>query len=299
VRQFYVGYVYGLLGHDFVIAITVFTVLFRLATFPLTAQQQRSAKAMQELQPKIEELKKKYAKDPQRMQQEQWKMMQEAGANPLGGCLPLILQMVVFIGLYQVIILVLAVNPLQMLNLAKHLQGPLSQGVASLLGTPLSSLVPLNHRFLWLDLGQPDPTFLLVIVVVATTYWQQKIMTPPSADPQTKSMNQMMTLYMPLMFGMFVMNAPSGLGIYWLISNLIGVAQYKLIGPMSPATAKAKPATSAQARPATEPPTLAEISPPAELLGPPSEGPVESEPAKPVTYVPAQARSGKKRRRKK
>jgi len=91
-----------------------------------------------------------------------------------------------------------------------------------------------------------------VIVVVATTYWQQKIMTPPSADPQSKSMNQMMTLYMPLMFGMFVMNAPSGLGIYWLISNLVGVAQYKLIGPTSLAPAQAKSATSARTRPATE-----------------------------------------------
>src|SRR5512136_3399066 len=140
--------IYYLLGRNFAIAIIVFTVLVRAITYPLTIQQQKSAKAMQELQPKMQELQKKYAKDKEKLQQEQMQLYKEAGVNPLGGCLPLLLQFPVFIGLYQVIMLVMAVNPLQLLNLAKHLQGPLSLGISNLLHTPVASFVPLNDRFL-------------------------------------------------------------------------------------------------------------------------------------------------------
>jgi YidC/Oxa1 family membrane protein insertase len=284
--------IYALLGHDFVIAILVFTVIFRMITFPLTAQQQKSAKAMQELQPKIKELQKKYGKEQQKLQQEQMKLMREAGVNPFGGCLPLIIQMVIFIGLYQVIMLVLAVDPLQMLNLAKQLQSPVWRGLWDLLNVSLSSLIPLNHRFLWLDLGQPDPTFLLAIVVVITTYLQQKLMTPPSADPQSRSMNQMMTLYMPIMFGIFVMSAPSGLGLYWLISNLIGIAQYWLIGPPQAATTP-KPSAAPSAKSVAESPAPPAISTSVEPADKLQDKPVTMPPAGPVPHLPV-----KKRRRK-
>ena len=231
--------IYNLLGHNFAIAIIVFTVIFRAITYPLTVQQQKSAKAMQELQPKLQELQKKYAKDKEKLQQEQMKLYQEGGVNPLGGCLPLVLQFPIFIGLYQVILLVMAVSPLQMFNLAKHIYPWLPQ-----LGLPqLGLLLPLSNRFLWLDLGQPDLFYILPILVVVTTYWQQKVMTPPSADPKSQAMNQQMALMMPLMFGYFVMVSPSGLGLYWLISNLIGVAQYWLVGRAQvPAAASATPA---------------------------------------------------------
>ena len=280
--------IYALLGHDFVIALLVFTIFFRLITFPLTAQQQKSAKAMQELQPRLQELQKKYGKDRQRFQEEQLKLMREAGVNPFGGCLPLIIQMVIFIGLYNVITLVLAVNPLQMLNLAKQLQSSLWRGVWDLLNISLSSLIPLNHRFLWLDLGQPDPTFLLAIVVVITTYLQQKLMTPPSADPQSQSMNQMMTLYMPIMFGIFVMSAPSGLGLYWLISNLVGIAQYRLIGPPQPA------ATPKQPKPVAESPAPPALSASAKPADKPQDKPVTTPPAGPVPHLPVKKRKRKR-----
>jgi YidC/Oxa1 family membrane protein insertase len=201
----------------------------------LTIQQQKSTKAMQALQPKMQELQKKYAKDKEALNRETMKLYQEAGVNPFGGCLPLLLQFPIFIGLYQVIMLVLAVNPLQLLNLASHLQGWLPQAASSLLGASLSSLIPLNNRFLWLNLGQPDPFYILPVLTVITTYLQQKVMTPPSTDPQSQSMNQMMTLYMPLMFGWIVTTVPSGLGLYWLISNVIGVVQYWMIGRPQPA----------------------------------------------------------------
>lgn len=230
--------IYYLLGSNFAIAIIVFTILVRGITYPLTIQQQKSARAMQELQPKLQELQKKYAKDKEKLQQEQMQLYKEAGVNPLGGCLPLLLQFPVFIGLYQVITLVMAVNPLQMLNLSKHIYPWLPQ-----LGLPqLGLLMPLNNHFLWLNLGQPDLFYILPILVVATTYWQQKVMTPPSTDPQAQAMNQQMALMMPLMFGYFVMISPSGLGLYWLISNLIGVAQYWLVGkPQVSATAMSTP----------------------------------------------------------
>jgi YidC/Oxa1 family membrane protein insertase len=239
--------VYGLLGHNFAIAILVFTVVIRAITYPLTVQQQKSAKAMQVLQPKMQELQKKYAKDKEALNRETMKLYQEAGVNPLSGCLPLLLQFPIFIGLYQVILLVMAVNPLQLLDLGKHLQGPLSQLVSSILNTSLASFIPLNDRFLWLNLGQADPLYVLPIVVVITTYWQQKMMTPPSADSQSQAMNRQMAIMMPLMFGYFVMISPSGLGLYWLISNVIGIVQYWLVGRPQTAPAAATPGAASKA----------------------------------------------------
>jgi YidC/Oxa1 family membrane protein insertase len=225
--------IYDLLGHDFAIAIIVFTVLVRLITYPLTVQQQKSTKAMQQMQPQLQALQKKHAKDKEALNKETMKLYQEAGINPLGGCLPMLLQFPVFIGLYQVIMLVMAIGPLQLFNLSKHLYSFLPQ---------LAPLLPLNNRFLWLDLGQPDLFYILPVLVVVTTWWQQKVMTPPSADPQSQAMNKQMALMMPLMFGYFVMVSPSGLGLYWLISNLIGVAQYWMVGrPQTPAKASALP----------------------------------------------------------
>lgn len=230
--------IYELLGHNFAIAIIVFTVLVRLITYPLTVQQQKSAKAMQAMQPQLQALQKKYAKDKETLNKETMKLYQEAGINPLGGCLPMLLQFPVFIGLYQVIMLVMAINPLQLFNLSKHLYSFLPQ---------LAPLLPLNNRFLWLDLGQPDLFYILPILVVVTTWWQQKVMTPPSADPQSQAMNKQMALMMPLMFGYFVMISPSGLGLYWLISNLIGVAQYWMVGrSQTPAKAPALPPATAK-----------------------------------------------------
>jgi YidC/Oxa1 family membrane protein insertase len=243
--------IYSFLGHNFAIAIVIFTVLIRLITYPLTIQQQRSAKAMQQLQPQLQALQKKYAKDKEKLTQEQMALYKEAGVNPLGGCLPLLLQFPIFIGLYQVILLVMAVNPLQMLNLSKQIYSFLPG---------LAALLPLNPRFLWLDMGRPDLFYILPILVVITTYWQQKVMTPPSADPQSQAMNKQMGLMMPLMFGYFVLVSPSGLGLYWLISNLIGVAQYWMVGKpeikTTAMTTSGVPAKPAAKQPASTKPAV-------------------------------------------
>ena len=215
-------FLYQLLFNNFTLAITVFTILVRLLTQPLTAQSQKSSKKLTELQHSDEwrKIQEKYAKDQEKRNQEQMKLMQQAGANPLGGCLPMLIQFPVLIGLYQAINLAMAASPVQLLNLSQHIYPFLPN---------VTNLIPLENQFLWLHLGLPDPYYVLPVVVVATTWLQSKIMTPPSADPQAAQMSQTMSIYMPLMIGWMSLNFPSGLSIYWVISNVVGIVQYAIM----------------------------------------------------------------------
>jgi YidC/Oxa1 family membrane protein insertase len=237
---------YGLLGRNFTLAITVFTILIRLLTLPLTWQQQKSSKVMQDLQKSKEwqDLQKKYAKDKQGLSQAQMKLYQEKGINPLAGCLPTLIQLPILIGLYQAITRVMATTPLQLFDLSLHVYPFLPNAAA---------LVPIGNLFLWLNLGQPDPFYILPVLVTATTWLQQKLITPPSADAQSQQMTQSMAITMPLMFGFFSLSFPSGLSIYFIVSNLIGIAQYGMMGNVKlpdfiqrylPASSKNVPASS-------------------------------------------------------
>ena len=209
---------YRFLGQQTIIAIAVLTLMVRLLVLPLTLKQQKSVQRLQELQPELENLQKKYAKDPEKKSQEQMKIYQKAGVNPLGGCLPTLLQFPILIGLWQSIVRVLAVSPLDLLKL--------SQNVWPFIPN-LSNLIPLDSNFLWLDLGQPDRFFILPVLVVVTSWLSQKISTPPSADPNSSAMTQQMQIMMPLMFGMISISYASGLSIYFVISNLITlITQY-------------------------------------------------------------------------
>jgi YidC/Oxa1 family membrane protein insertase len=209
---------YSVLGNSFPLAITVLTVLVRVVTLPLTLPQQKQSKRMAALQPQMQEIQKKYAGNRQKLSEEQMKLYREHGVNPLGGCLPLILNLFIMIALYQAITGALALNPLQLISLAPRVS------------PTIAPLLPIDSRFLWLDLGQPDPYFILPVLVVATTYLQQKVMTPPSADPSSSSMSRQMNIMMPLMFGLFALQFASGLSIYFIVSNVIGIGQYYLIG---------------------------------------------------------------------
>jgi len=212
-------FLYDVLAHNFALSIAVFTVLVRLLTLPLTLPAQRSAKIQQEIQPEIEKIRRKYAKDKEKQTQELMKLYREKGINPAMGCLPMLIQLPIMFAFYQSIVKALANTPLQMIGLGK------------LASPSLSQLVPLGSRFLWLDLGYPDPTFVLPILVVATTWIQQKMATPPSTDPQTASMAQSMQLTMPLMFGFITMSVASGLAVYFVVSNLVGIViQYFITG---------------------------------------------------------------------
>ncbi len=226
---------------EFGLAIIIFTLVVRLALTPVTIKQTKSTKSLQELQPKMKELQKKYAKNKAKLQQETMKLYKEAGVNPAGCMWPMLIQFPVWIALYQSIMKALATTPENLLDLAQHLYS----------SDMIAQAIPVNSHFLWLDLGQPDKTMILAILVGGTMWVQQKMTTAPSTDSRQQQTNQMMLMMMPLMFGMFTIMFPSGLPVFWLVSNLIGIGTQYVVGggwgnlkrsnsTASPATARAK-----------------------------------------------------------
>jgi len=210
-----------LVGGNFGFAIIVLTVIVRLISWPLTKRQLNSTKAMQEMQPKIQELQKKYGKNQQKLQQEMMKLYKEAGVNPLGCLWPMLIQLPIWIALYQAIMSALAATPESVLGLAQRLYS----------WDIVNQAIPLSSKFLWLDLGQPDPYFILAIIVGGTMWIQQKMTTAPAVDPRQQSTGRMMTVLMPLMFGFLTLMFPSGLALYWAVSNIIGIiTQYFVTG---------------------------------------------------------------------
>lgn len=223
---------YSILGQNVVLSIVVFTVLVRLAILPLTAQQQRSSKRMQELQPELKKLQEKHKNDREKLAAEQMALYKEHGVNPFGGCLPLLIQFPILIGLYQAIIFTLAATPFQLLDLSGRFLLP-----------GLDHLVPLENLWLGMDLSQPptnNPQWALAlpVLVLVTTWAQSKLTVTPaptqgSSDGrpnQAQAMTQSMTTIMPLMFGFFSLSFSVGLSIYFVISNVIGIIQYSLMG---------------------------------------------------------------------
>jgi len=221
----------------YAIAIVAVAVLVKLATQPLMSQQQTSMRRMQELQPKLSEIQKKYKDDREKLSQAQMELYREHGVNPFGGCLPLVVQMVVLFGLYRAIM--------------------------SLAGTPATATAPAQHGpmfgqpFLWIpNLAACEPSPLcgqatavlpvaipiLLVLMVISQFYYQRLMTPPTraADPQQQSMNQMMKL-MPLMFAWIFIKLPAGLLLYYTTFNLVALAQQsvtqRLRRPGSPSLA--------------------------------------------------------------
>lgn len=211
---------YSLLFNNFALAIVGLTILIRLLTYPVMRQQFRSLKAMQELSPKLQALQKKYEKNKEKLTEETMKLYKEHGVNPAGGCLPMLIQMPVWYGLYQSIYQVLGETPEQLMNLSQRIYHsvPFLYEIAR-------RAIPLNSRFLWLNLARPDPYYILPILVVATFWLQQRMSAVPSADPQQASMNQTMSIMMPVMFGFFTLQVSSGLAIYWVVSGTLGIIQ--------------------------------------------------------------------------
>jgi len=210
-----------ILYNNFGLAIITLTIIVRVALFPLTIRQTHSTKAMQALQPKLQELQKKYGKNQKKLQQETMKLYKEGGINPLGCLWPMLIQLPIWIALYQSIMRALAATPENLLDLSQRLYSWSIVGQA----------VPLNETFLWLKLSQPDSMLILAILVGGTMWVQQKMVTAPTTDPRQQSMTNMTTLMMPLMFGLFTLSFPSGLALYWVVSNIIGIViQYFAVG---------------------------------------------------------------------
>lgn len=172
------------------IAIILMTIAIKLCLYPLTVKQIRSMKAMQEIQPAMKKIQAQYKNNPQMMQQQMAALYKDAGVNPLAGCLPLLAQMPILMGIFY-------------------------------------ALRDLNYdggaNFLWLTtLSEPDPMYILPVLSALTTFLQQKQTSANNAaNPQMK----MMMLFMPLFIGWISLNFPAGLVIYWVTMNIMQILQ--------------------------------------------------------------------------
>ena len=176
------------------LGIILFTVFTRIALLPLTIKQLQSSKKMQELQPLVQELRRKYGKDQQKFTQEMMKLYKEHKANPAGGCLPLVIQLPIFIGVYQAV-----------QNLATN---PVAAG-----------------GFLWLpSLAERDPFFVLPVLSIVLQLLVSVMAMPKIQDPQQKMMSQTMLL-MPIFFGYIAFTFNSGAVLYWVMGSLLAVVQ--------------------------------------------------------------------------
>jgi YidC/Oxa1 family membrane protein insertase len=189
------------LTHNYGIDIILLTILIKIIFYPLSVKSYKSMKEMQKMQPIISKLKEKYKDDKQKLNQEMMDLYKKKGINPMGGCLPMIIQIPVFFALYKA----------------------------------LSGAIELRHApfMLWInDLSAPEDLFsfsiagyslpirILPLVMGVTQVIQQK-MTPTSADP----IQEKMMLFMPIFFTFLFWGFPSGLVLYWLVNNVISIAQ--------------------------------------------------------------------------
>ena len=248
------AWLYDLTG-SFGFAIIILTIVFRIVLLPLGIKQIKSMQAMQALQPKIKEIQKKYKGNKQKVQEQTMKLYQEYGVNPLGGCLPLLLQFPILIAMYSVIRAPVPLppdpdNPGVVTYKDNHLPED------SALFADITAHEGKGQQFLFmnlqcspqnagktvdvkdtagnstgdtLDCGDeiPDriPYYALLILMIGTTFYssrQTQKATPASAqNPQT----QIITKVMPLMFGIFGFAFPAGLILYWTVSNLFQIGQ--------------------------------------------------------------------------
>jgi len=204
---------------SFGLAIIVMTILIRLLLFPLTMRQLRSSKAMHDMQPRIKELQKSFRDDKQKLGQEITKLYRGAGINPLGCFFSILPQVPIWVALYISIVLALAYTPENLFGLADRLYSP----------SILQNSVPLSQHFLWLNLTHGD---IGMAFLEGSTMWMlQKMSSMPNQELQQKSMNRLMRWGMILGFAFLAFILPSGVALYWVTSNIVGmVLQYQVTG---------------------------------------------------------------------
>ena len=234
--------IYAFVG-NFGVSIILFTILVRLVTHPLMVKQIKSSTAMQQLMASEEwqKIQEKNKGDKEKLAQEQMRIYSEKGISPFDSCLPTLIQMPILIGFYQSIIRAIGVTPLQLLALVRSIY-PGMENISH--SASLSALIPIQSQFLWMNLGLPEHVSIpglpfaipvLAIIVGLTTYVQTKLTIQPSASPndQSSQMNKMMGLYMPVLLFYFALNFASGLAVYFITSNLVGIAQYAALGKVN------------------------------------------------------------------
>ncbi len=200
-------------GFGYGIAIVVVTLIVRTVLLPLYIKQTRSSKAMQALQPEIKKLREKYSsKDQvtqQQLQKETMELFKENKVNPLSGCLPILVQMPILFAFYQAI---------------------------------MRTKEIATESFLWFDLGDKDPYYILPVVAALTTFLQQKIMMMGQTQEGAMAQQMKVMLYlMPAMIFMFAISFPAALSLYWVVGNIYSIVQTYLIkGPDIKAAASLK-----------------------------------------------------------
>ena len=177
---------------NFGVSIIIVTILIKIMLLPLTLKQDKSMKEMKKLQPELEKIKEKYANDKQMLNIKTMELYKEHKVNPLGGCLPLLLQLPILFALF----------------------GVLRNGI-----------IPKDSSFLWLKLSVPDQFYILPVLNGAVSFLQQKLMGSADSNPQMKNM---MYIF-PIMMIMFSLKMPSGLQLYWLTSSILAVVQQYFI----------------------------------------------------------------------
>lgn len=177
---------------NFGVSIIIVTILIKIMLLPLTLKQDKSMKEMKKLQPELEKIKEKYAHDKQMLNIKTMELYKEHKVNPLGGCLPLLLQLPILFALF----------------------GVLKNGI-----------IPKDSSFLWLKLSVPDQFYVLPVLNGAVSFFQQKLMGSADSNPQMKNMMYVF----PIMMIMFSLKMPSGLQLYWLTSSILAVVQQYFI----------------------------------------------------------------------
>lgn len=184
------------------LAIIFMTIAIKLVLFPLTQRQMHSMRAMQELQPKMKYIQEKYKDEPQVMQGKLMELYKEHGVSPFSSCLPLLIQMPIFIAFYQ-----------------------------SLLNFQFA--VAEHASFLWIpNIGARDPFYLLAVLAAVTTYFQSRLSMVDTKDPTQKSMLYMMPLFM----AWIAATMPAGLPLYWVMFNILGILQQLYVNRTSKQT---------------------------------------------------------------
>ncbi len=188
-----------LAGGNPALGVILMAILVRVAIYPLTKKQIESQRRMQAIQPQIKELQKEHATDKQKFQEEFWALCKEHDCSPLGGCLPMLIQMPILIFLYRGI----------------H-----------------DYIVQFHHTsFLWVDnLAQPDIYLLVAYTISMVAFQKVAGQSQPTADPQQQQQQQMMTYMMPLMFFFFFRSFPAAFMLYWLGSNVIYLIEHLILG---------------------------------------------------------------------
>ena len=212
---------YTYLFQNFGLAIMAFTVIVHFLTLPLTLRQIRQTKAMSEIQPRIQDLRKRYGQDRQRMSQETMRLYKEFGVSPVGCLGPLIIQMPILIGMYWAVIRVLPTSPERLMELGNMLYPGISV---------IHSVVPVNGHFLWMDLSVPDTIGILAILVAGSMWLMQKMSTVPSTDPVQAKQQRLMLWMMPAFFAILAFTLPSGLSFYIFVSNLFRLVTQYFVG---------------------------------------------------------------------